>query len=95
MVEPTQEESKVVTGGIPVPLVSESAEIKNGPGHIAIEIPEEMVPDAELESQELSHSSVDTESIPLRHSGRERRPPKTLEYEELGKPILLALMSFF
>lgn len=95
VVEPTREESEVVTGGIPVPLVSESAEIENAPDHIAIEIPEELVPDAGLESQELSHCPVDAESIPLRRSGRERRPPKTLEYEELGKPILLALMSFF
>lgn len=95
MVEPTREESKVVTGGIPVPLVSESAAIENALGHIAIEIQEEIVLNAGLESQELSHCSVDAESIHLRRSGWERRPPKTLEYEELGKPILLALMSFF
>lgn len=95
LIKPTQEEFDAVTGGTPVSLVSESIEIENAPGHIVIEIPEEILPDAGLESQELSHSSVDAESIPLRRSGWERCPPKILEYEELGKPIFLALVTFF
>ncbi|RXN05331.1 Retrovirus-related Pol polyprotein from transposon 412 [Labeo rohita] len=95
VVEPTREAFEIVTGGAPVLPVSESVEIENDPDYVTIEIPEEMVPDSGAESPELSHSSVDTESVPLRRSGRERRPPKTLEYEELGKPILLALTSFF
>lgn len=93
MTEPTHEESEGGTESTPVNLVSESVE--NAPDYIAIEIPEEMVPDAGAKPQELFHSSVDTETIPLRRSGRERRPPKTLEYEEMGKPILLALTAFF
>ncbi len=95
VMEPTREASEIFTGGAPVFPATESIGIENAPDYIAIEIPEEIVPAAGSESQELSHSSVDAESVPLRRSGRERRPPKTLEYEELGKPILLALTSFF
>lgn len=51
-VEPPQEDSEAFTGGTPVPLVSEAIEIEHSPGHIVIEIPEEILPDAGLESQD-------------------------------------------
>ncbi len=69
--EPTREASEIFTGGAPVFPATESIGFENAPDYIAIEIPEEIVPAAGSESLELSHSSVDAESVLLRCSCRE------------------------
>jgi len=46
-------------GGTPVTLVSEAIETEHSPGHIVIEVPEEILPEAGLES--LSHNRFVTQ----------------------------------
>lgn len=47
---------------------------------------------------EVSRENVDyvaTESVSLRHSGRERCPPRKFTHDELGEPLTLAIGYFF
>lgn len=76
------------------------------PDHVVIDIPEpDMTPtvtdtvpipsEPVVSSDNVETDDVATESVSLRCSDRERRPPRKFTYDELGEPLTLAASSFF
>ncbi len=76
------------------------------PDHVVIDIPEpDMTPtvtdtvpipsESVVSSDNVETDYVATESVSLRRSDRERRPPRKFTYDELGEPLTLAISSFF
>ncbi|XP_029954791.1 protein NYNRIN-like [Salarias fasciatus] len=76
------------------------------PDHVVIDIPEvDMIPtftdtvlipsESVVSSDVVETGNVATESVGLRRSDRERRPPRKFTYDELGEPLILAISSFF
>ncbi|XP_035770170.1 uncharacterized protein LOC118455412 [Neolamprologus brichardi] len=56
-----------------------------GPGWVVIDIPEQTEPvEMNQESSDTAEQSSEPETVELRRSGRERRQPRKLTYDELG-----------